>query len=349
MAFISLKHRIYFAMIISLVSISILLSSALDPAFLSGDVGLYTTTAAFRKSGEVYLNIRESLGTLNDHDNNESSLHNQVCMNLQYAPLSRMVMGIGGTSYTLKDETFNGLYANIKFPLLTIGRLTSSVTPHILFSTAEKPVFGASVSIDLVPFATEQLPPLLFSHTFAMLRRDEFNEYQFSSLLTFHKGRFLPFLEFYTEYHDRINRKSTYNTRLCTGLGFLSKPLSVRAAVEIPLDEYTRRDFDFRFTGEFGILFNAKRRSKITLTIIVYDAVSDEKIDATIMVKGKEVEKILSCTAGSCTISGLVAGLYTIEIEHTGYKKMKAPLFIKDKSMERTFRLTKLSEEKGGE
>jgi hypothetical protein len=336
-------------MIAPFIALSLMLSGTLHPAFLSGDAGLYSQRAAFRKPGEVYLNITESMGTRKDIENGDSWFHHQLCANLQYAPFSRLILGMFGTSSAFREETYHGLCANVKFPLLTIGRFTSSIGPSLRFSTPQKPSFGGAIFIDLIPFSSEQLPPILISPSLCLLRTDGLNEFRSSAVLTFHKGTFLPFLEFYTEFHSRINWESSYNARLATGVGFFRKPFILRAAVEIPMNEYEKRDFDFRFTGEFGMVFNVMRRSRATVTIMVYDAENNERLDATVTVRGKDVQQRLSCTDGVCVLSDLIAGLYTIEVEHPGYKKMKSPIFIKDKSIERSFSLAKLIEKKGGE
>jgi hypothetical protein len=326
-----------------------LLNSALNPAYPRGDAGLYTQKASFKKPGQAFLNITGSIGNKHDTDLNESSIHNQIAANFQYAPFSRMLLGIGGTSYRMEGEAFNGAYAEFKLPLLTLGPITCSIAPAIFFSTNRKPASGGNILIDLLPFSKGELPPLLLSNSLSLLRHDGLNEYRVSSVLTFNDGRFLPFVEVYTEFHDRIEMQSTFNSRLSTGLGMRFPPLNVRAAVEIPLDDKDERDFDFRFSGELGVLFNVKRKPKVTLSIMVLDEASETPINATISVKGKEVENILECIDGRCQISGLLPGLYTIQIEHPGYKKLKSPLFLKDKPIERTYRLSKIEELKGGD
>jgi hypothetical protein len=336
-------------MIAPFIALSLMLSGTLHPAFLSGDAGLYSQRAAFRKPGEVYLNITESMGTRKDIENGDSWFHHQLCANLQYAPFSRLILGMFGTSSAFREETYHGLCANVKFPLLTIGRFTSSIGPSLRFSTPQKPSFGGAIFIDLIPFSSEQLPPILISPSLCLLRTDGLNEFRSSAVLTFHKGTFLPFLEFYTEFHNRINWESSYNARLATGVAFSRKPFDLHAAVEIPLNEYEKRDFDFRFSVDFGITCIARRTSKASISLSVADASNDEFLDATITITGKEVQKVLQCTTGKCVISDLVAGLYTLQIEHPGYKNIKAPLFVKDKMLEKVFKLIKLEKEKGGD
>lgn len=336
-------------MMLYTVSLLVVMGGIIDPPFSAGDAGFYTRRAAFDKPGEVAFNIMESIGTFQDHETDTSHMHHQISGNLCYALFSRMELATGATSSTLKGATSRGIYADVKLPLLTVGRVNTSIAPSLVFFSTKKPAFGGNLFIDLVPFSSEQLPPLLLSNSLSLLRRDGRSTYQLSSVLTFHEGRFLPFLEFYSGFDNDIRMASATNTRLSTGLGFILSPFRVRAGVEIPLNEPDERDFDFRFSGELGFHFNTMRRRQVTISIAVYDAANDEPLDAKITLKGKEVERALSCTDGTCTLSGLVAGLYTIEIEHPGYRKVKSPLFVKDRSFERTFKLMKPGTEKGGE
>jgi hypothetical protein len=336
-------------MISSVAVMSFLFCSSLQPAFLDGDVGLYTTRALFGKPGELSLNIKQSIGTMRDRQSNETSLSNQICGNLHYAPLSRLAFNIGGSLYSTQDEErSSSFYANVKIPLLTFGRITSSLAPSLTFLSGEHTYLGANAYLDIIPFASEHLPPFLFSNSFSFLHGSAHDLYQLSSLLTFHNTLFTPFVEFYSEYHDRIDMESSYNSRMSTGLGLSHTPFFFRAGVEIPFVDLSKRDFDFRFTTEFGITFIARRTPRASVFISVADASNDEPLDATITITGKEVQEVLQCAAGQCVISDLVAGLYTIQIAHPGYKNIKAPLFVKDKTLEKVFKLIKIEEEKGG-
>lgn len=336
-------------MMLSMITLSLMLSSILDPAFMSGNTGLYTESAAFRKAGTLDITARGSIGTLKDSESSDSWLHNQLCADLQYAPFSRLLISVCGTSYSMREETYRGMCTSVKLPFLRIGRFSTSIAPYAQFASARTPAFGGTFYLDWIPFSAEQLPPLLLSNEFSLLRCEGTSEYRWGSVLSFHEGRFLPFLEFYTEYHSQLNWESSYNARVATGLSFLHEPFNLRVAVEIPLNEYNKRDFDFRITGELGITLDTQRRAEVTITITVCDDESNEKLNAQITIEGKEFSETLTCTDGTCVIAGFVAGIYTLEIEHAGYRKMKVPLFVKDVSMERTFRLTKSNELKGGE
>ena len=139
------------------------------------------------------------------------------------------------------------------------------------------------------------------------------------------------------------------NTRFCTGLGFTIGNLGFKTGVEIPLEDYSKKDFDFRLTGEINYLLNTKRKPRSKLNITVLDKENGKVIPATIMIKGREVEKILECKNGRCTIEDLSPGIYTIEIESPEYKRIKLPVFIKDKSLDKTYKLTKKDKKKGGD
>ncbi len=336
-------------MMLSMLALSFMLSSMLEPAFLSGTAGLYTESASFFKPGALHLSFMESIGTLKDEESSDSWWHNQLSANIQYAPFSRLLMSMCGTSYTMREETERGVCSSMKLPLIKIGRFNSSIAPYAQFASSRKPAFGGKIYLDWIPFSAEQLPPLLFSNEFAVLRCDNANEYRIASVLSFHKGQFLPFIEFYTEFQDKLNWESSYNARAATGLSFSRNPLNLRVAVEIPLNEYEKRDFDFRFGGALGFSFDTKRRAEINISLFVLDAESNEKLNAQVTIKGKEFSETRTCIDGSCTISGLIAGIYTIEIVHPGYKKMRYPLFVKNVSIDREFKLTKSNEVKGGE
>ena len=108
------------------------------------------------------------------------------------------------------------------------------------------------------------------------------------------------------------------------------------------------RDFDYRFTGEINFLYNLHKKPSGSLRITIIDRETGEPIVATVILKGKEVDKVCESSEGPCRIDEISFGIYTIEISSPEYKMLKAPISINKKIIEKTYKLSKKETEKGG-
>lgn len=321
----------------------------LSPPFLDGDMGFYTTSASFYKQGKIQLSLLGSYGTKKDMNGGKKESHNQINLNASYSIFRYVELGTGINYFNMGQDNFKELFLKTKIPFLSSGRIKSSIAPYITFTEGEKPCFTANIDIETIPFTRKSLPSFLIGQSVNIGRKKSGNILEFSSLLSLETGRFQPFIEFYTEFSERISSSFMANTRFCSGLGLNIGNLVLRGGVEIPLEDYTKRNFDYRFTGGINYLFDTKRKPKGKLNITILDEENEMAIPATIMIKGKEVERIIECQTGICIIEDLPFGFYTIEIENPEYQRIKRPLFIKEKSVNKPYKLTKKDKKKGGD
>ncbi len=329
-----------------IVSLLISLTTA-QPPFLSGDSGFFTSTASFRKTGAADIILRETFGRQSLKEYDSIVQQNQVMVNARYGLCSYIEAGTGLSFFTRDGENQQGLFIKAKVPFLSMGRMISSLSPFIVFAKTEKPSVAAALDIDIVPFKNENLPAFLIGQSLKAGRKSGLNLLDYSILLSLQSKAFQPFLEFYTELHDGFDRSSMYNTRICSGLGTTFGIWRLRAAIEIPLDEYEKRNFDYRITGEISISFSTKRNPLGYITITVFDAKNEQPLAATVFVKGKEVQETHICIDGTCIVQDLPLGIYTLIIKHPEYKSIKLPLFVKEERISRIFKLQKVQEENG--
>ena len=320
-----------------------------SPVFLDGDLGFYTSSSSFKKTGQLQLTLRESYGTKGEKGEEEKKSQNQTNLNIGYTVFHLVELGAGINYSSMGGDNYRGLLLKTKIPFLSISRMKSSISPCFTFAQGEKSYFTTNFDIEIIPFTRKNLPSFLLGQSVNIGKKSGETILQYSSLLTLHTGSFKPFVEFYTDFSKHISRSYMQNTRFCTGLGFTIGNLGFKTGVEIPLEDYSKKDFDFRLTGEINYLLNTKRKPRSKLNITVLDKENGKVIPATIMIKGKDVEKILDCKNGKCTIEDLSPGIYTIEIENPEYKRIKFPVFIKDKSLDKTYKLTKKDKKKGGD
>jgi len=310
------------------------------PTFLDGKCGFYTTTPSFDRTGQVRLILDESYGTKQGKFGEENVTHNETNLCLGYTPFSYLTLITGINYFSMEREHQNSFLAKVKIPFLSLSIIKSSISPIITF-VEEKTYFMGNIDFEITPFKRKNLPPFVFGNSMNIGRRNSENFLQYSSLLTLDIEHIQPFIEFYTDFCN----SSLENTRFCSGLCFTIGNFALKPGIEFQLNDYPERDFDYRITGGINYLFDTRRKPVVELHITVMDSENETPIPATIEIKGKEVEEILDCKTGECVFENLTPGIYTIGIENPDYKKFIKPFSIKDKSIEKTYKLIK--KEKG--
>ena len=315
--------------------------------FLDGDLGLYTSSATFRKTGQLKLIFRESYGRKIDKENKTESGQNQVDINLEYTPFTFIEFEAAISYFKMEENNYKGLITKTKIPFLAIGIMKSSISPSFTFSQGDKPYSTLNFDMEVVPFKANNLPPFILGQSANIGKIHGEYILQYSLVLSLLTKNFQPFAEFYTEFGNNIS--SMTNSRFSSGLGFNLGSLGLRAGFEIPIEDYTKRDFDYRITGELNLLVDTKRKPKGRLNLTIVDKETESSITATIIIKWKDAERILECKDGKCTIGNLSYGIYTIEISNPEFKLLKFPVSINRKSLDRTYKLIKKEEDKAGE
>ena len=325
--------------ILTLVSISINLAS---PVFLDGDSGYYTSSASFNKVKQMRICFRESYGIKGEKEDEKRQTQNQLNFYINYTLFRFVEIGSGINYFSMEGTEFTGGFLKAKFPVLTMQKIKLSLAPCFTFAKEEKSYLSGDFNIDIIPFTKENLPSFLFGESVNVGRKNGTNILQSSSLILLNTSHFQPFIEFYTEFFGDISTSAMYNTRLCSGLGFKVGFIGFRAGVEIPLSDYTKRDSDIRFTGEINFLLDTKIKPAGKLVINVLDMETQVPVSATIKISGKDEEKIFESIDGKFIIENLSFGIYTIEIINPEYKRLKAPVFIKKKLIEKTYKIKKM-------
>jgi hypothetical protein len=315
--------------------------------FLDGDLGLHTSNATFRNSGQFKLIFRESYGRKKDKENMSESSQKQVDINFEYTPFTFVEFETAISYLKMEENNYKGLIMKTKIPFLSIGAMKSSISPCFTFSQGDKPYSTLNFDIEVVPFKAKNLPSFIFGQSANIGKIHGEYILQYSLVLSLLSKNFQPFTEFYTELNNNIS--SMKNSRFSSGLGFRLGNLGLKAGFEIPIEDYTKRNFDYRLTGELSLLVDTKRKPKGSLNLTVVDKETESYITATIIIKGKDIEKILECNYGKCTIGNLSYGIYTIEISNPEFRLLKFPVSINRNSLDRTCKLIKKEKEKGGE
>jgi hypothetical protein len=331
------------------ISLLLISTYSIHPVYLDGNRGFYTSSSSFNKPHHFQFILRESYGIKGERYGEDSKTHNQVSFNLAYTPIPFLELSSGLNYYTMEEEEYTGLFLRSKLPFLTIGKLKSSLSPMVVFAQHEKPKIRGNIDMEIHPFSHENLPQFLLGESIRFGRENGNTLVRSSSLLTLSSKRFSPFIEFTTTFYGGFSRDEMIDSRVSVGLGLVFGNMILKTGVELPIDEYSERDFDYRVTGEFNFLFNPVKKPHGSLRITIIDSESGEPLPATVMLKGKEVIKICESSDGTCRIDDILFGIYTIEISNPGYKMVRAPISINKKEVEKVYKLTKKESEKGGD
>ncbi len=337
-----------FIMFIATIFVLSTISYSLSPVFLDGEYGFYTSSSSLDEKGKLYLNLWESYGLLGDKSTEATNHQNQTELNLTYLPFSLLLLEAGSHYTSIDSDVVKGLYFRIGLPFLRWSRIKTSISAYAAFHDGAKPFFAPNLNIDVIPFKHSNFPPFIFNNSITFGKKDKGNVFQFSSLLTLTQNLFCPFIEFYTETNDINSRQNYYNSRFCSGFGIKRNNLGIRTGIEISLDEYIKKDFDYRITAAISYVFETKKQPMGHLNISVIDRETQIAIPSIIKVFGKDIEKTFQSESGKYLIQDLPLGIYTLVIESSGYTKIKVPIFIKAKVLEKTYKLKKKPYEERG-
>lgn len=332
-------------MIINLFLLLFFSNSFFNPPFIDGDTGFYSPAASFHKSGIVHFSLLESYGIMKSKEQvntSSSESHTQTNFNITYTPFSFVELGGGFNYYTVENENYFSGFMKPRIPFLTMEKTKISLAPVFIFIRNDKPQYGGNLNLEIIPFQNSNLPPFHSSNSFEIIKGTYGKKLIFSTMLSVESKRFQPFIEYYTELTELFEFSSSINSRFCSGIAYKLGIFGLKGGLEIATDEKAKQDFDYRFTGGVNLLWDTKKKPSVSVNILVTEAESGDTIEATVTLKGNNILKELKTEEGSCTFTGLASGLYTIEISSPEYKTIKAPLFIKEKSLNKNYKLKKI-------
>jgi len=335
-------------MLFNIIMILSTFSTSVSPIPMDGEKGTYASIATFPVKGMIGISLFESFGFTNIKETEVKTNGNQTTMNLYYSPFSHLMLALG-LDYYHSESSVKGLYLKMKMPFFNVKHLRSAFTPNGVFYENNKPAYGMNIDFDFIPFTKKTLPLFVFTNSVNFVRNNSINEIEFSSLLSLEQGLFHPFVEYYSLVSSLSGKFNSNNSRFSTGLSFQERNFGIKAGLEISLDEYSKKDFDYRITGAISYSFQTNKIPTGTLHIVVIDKQTEATLPSKITLSGKQIEKIFESESGKYTIENLPLGIYTILVESPEYREVKAPIFVKPKIIDRTYELQKKIIKKGGD